>query len=214
MIHDIADVRRNYTGDSLDTSTSPETPLPLFQDWLARALETEPYDANAMTLATVDSQGLPHARVVLLKGIDDEGFVFYTNYQSHKGSELANVPHAALVFWWPTVQRQVRIEGRVRQIEAQESEDYFHSRPRNSQLSAWISQQSVEIPDRSWLEERKHRFEQVYDGQPVKRPNHWGGYRIEPTMIEFWQGQEDRLHDRLRYSRHEGHGWLKVRLAP
>lgn len=214
MIHDIADIRRNYTGDRLDVVTSPDSPWPLFEDWLALALEEEPYDPNAMTLATVDSQGLPHARIVLLKGFDERGFVFFSNYQSHKGSELANVPHAALVFWWPKSQRQIRIEGQVSQVEADESEEYFQSRPRNSQLSAWISQQSVEIPDRSWLEERKHRFEQVYDGQPVNRPKHWGGYRITPNMIEFWQGQSDRLHDRLRYSQHDQHDWLKVRLAP
>lgn len=213
MIHDIAGVRRDYAGDSLDAATSPDTPLPLFQEWLTLALENETDDANAMTLATVDSQGLPHARIVLLKGLDERGLVFYTNYQSHKGSELANVPHAALVFWWPKIQRQVRIEGSVQQIDVEESDRYFYSRPRNSQLSAWIAQQSVEIPNRDWLEERKHRFEQVYGGQPVKRPNHWGGYRVIPEMIEFWQGQNDRLHDRLRYSLND-HGWLKVRLAP
>lgn len=213
MNSDIADMRRNYAGDILDAATTPETPLPLFNEWLALALEREVDDANAMTLATVDSQGLPHARVVLLKGIDKRGFVFYTNYQSHKGSELANVPHAALVFWWPALHRQVRIEGHVQQIDDEESDRYFQSRPRNSQLSAWIAQQSVEIPDRDWLEERKHRFEQVYEGQPVDRPRHWGGYLVVPEMIEFWQGQSDRLHDRLRYSLHD-HGWFKVRLAP
>lgn len=213
MSHDIAGVRRNYAGDSLDAATSPDTPLPLFQEWLTLALGNETDDANAMTLATVDSQGLPHARIVLLKGLDERGFVFYTNYQSHKGSELANVPHAALVFWWPKIQRQVRIEGSVQQVDTEESDRYFNSRPRNSQLSAWIAQQSVEIPNRDWLEERKQRFEQVYGGQQVKRPNHWGGYRVIPEMVEFWQGQNDRLHDRLRYSLND-HGWLKVRLAP
>lgn len=213
MTRHIADVRRDYTGDFLDPANCSDTPLSLFEEWLALALERETDDANAMTLATVDSQGLPHARIVLLKGFDERGFVFYSNYQSHKGSELANVPHAALVFWWPKVQRQVRVEGRVQQVDTEESERYFQSRPRNSQLGAWISQQSVEIPDRDWLEERKHRFEQVYDGQPVKRPSHWGGYRVVPDVVEFWQGQADRLHDRLRYSLHD-QAWTKVRLAP
>ncbi len=213
MTRDIADVRRDYTGDSLDGATTPDTPLSLFNEWMTLALEREGDDANAMTLATADSQGLPHARIVLLKGVDEQGFVFYTNYQSHKGSELANVPYAALTFWWPALHRQVRIEGHVQQIDAEESNRYFASRPRNSQLSAWIAQQSVEIPGRDWLEERKHRFEQVYDGQQVDRPHHWGGYRVVPSMIEFWQGQSNRLHDRLRYSLHD-QGWLKVRLAP
>ncbi|SHE93620.1 Pyridoxamine 5'-phosphate oxidase [Modicisalibacter ilicicola DSM 19980] len=213
MNHDIADVRRNYSGSSLDAATAPDAPFPLFQEWLDEALAREADDPNAMTLATVDSQGHPHARIVLLKGFDEQGFVFYTNYQSHKGSELANVPHAALVFWWPKLQRQVRIEGRVKQVDGSESDRYFQSRPRNSQLSAWIALQSVEIPDREWLEERKQRFEKVYDGQTVHRPRHWGGYRVVPEMVEFWQGQADRLHDRVRYSRHDQE-WFKARLAP
>lgn len=213
MTHDIADVRRNYSGNSLDTATTPDSPMPLFQEWLDEALEHETDDANAMTLATVDGQGLPHARIVLLKGFDELGFVFYTNYQSHKGSELANVPHAAIVFWWPTIQRQVRIEGHVQQVGAEESDRYFESRPRSSQLGAWTALQSVEIPDRAWLEERNERFEKVYEGQTVTRPRHWGGYRVAPAMIEFWQGQPDRLHDRVRYHLYD-QGWFKARLAP
>ncbi|WP_048307339.1 pyridoxamine 5'-phosphate oxidase [Halomonas sp. PR-M31] len=213
MTHDIADVRRNYSGSSLDTATTPDSPMPLFQEWLDEALTQETDDANAMTLATVDGQGLPHARIVLLKGFDERGFVFYTNYQSHKGSELANVPQAAIVFWWPTVQRQVRIEGHVHQVDALESDRYFESRPRNSQLGAWTALQSVEIPDREWLEERSQRFEKVYEGQSVTRPRHWGGYRVVPEMIEFWQGQPDRLHDRVRYRLYD-QGWFKARLAP
>lgn len=213
MNTDIADVRRDYSGDHLDAENTPDSPLELFQAWLKLALERENDDANAMTLATVDSLGLPHARIVLLKGLDERGFAFYTSYQSHKGAELANVPHAALVFWWPVLQRQVRVEGRVVQVEDGESDRYFQSRPRASQLGAWISQQGVEIPDREWLEERRHRFEQLYNSQDVDRPPHWGGYRVEPEVIEFWQGQADRLHDRLRYRRQDDH-WSKVRLAP
>ncbi|KXS39312.1 MAG: pyridoxamine 5'-phosphate oxidase [Halomonadaceae bacterium T82-2] len=213
MTTDIADVRRNYTGDHLDIRNTPDSPVTLFEDWLAQALKQENDDANAMTLATVDSLGMPHARIVLLKGLDERGLVFYTSYQSHKGAELANVPHAALVFWWPVLQRQVRVEGRVVQVADGESDRYFQSRPRASQLSAWISQQGVEIPDREWLEERRHRFEQLYTDQSIDRPPHWGGYRVEPEVFEFWQGQSDRLHDRLRYRRHDN-DWIKVRLAP
>ncbi|MHB0775462.1 pyridoxamine 5'-phosphate oxidase [Halomonas sp. WWR20] len=213
MNRDIADIRRDYSGDHLDPSASPDLPMALFEQWFQLAHAREGGDANAMTLATVDSQGYPHARIVLLKGLDEQGVVFYTNYQSHKGSELANVPKAAVVFWWPSLQRQVRIEGSVEQVGPENSDHYFHSRPRDSQLGAWISQQSVEIPDREWLEERKLRFEQVYDGQDIRRPPHWGGYRVRPTMFEFWQGQPSRLHDRLRYLRQDD-SWLKVRLAP
>ncbi|EPC04436.1 pyridoxamine 5'-phosphate oxidase [Litchfieldella anticariensis FP35 = DSM 16096] len=213
MTRDIAKIRRDYEGGSLDESTTPDTPMTLFDEWLTLALESEGDDGNAMTLATVDSQGLPHARIVLLKGVDQGGLVFYSNYQSHKGSELANVPYAALVFWWPSLDRQVRVEGSVELISDDESDRYFASRPRGSQLSTWIATQSVEIPDRSWIEERKRRFEQLYEGQEITRPAHWGGYRVVPEMIEFWQGQPNRLHDRIRYELREG-DWAKFRLAP
>lgn len=213
MKRDIAAIRRDYEGGSLDEANTPDTPMPLFDEWLTLALEAEGDDGNAMTLATVDSQGLPHARIVLLKGIDDQALVFYTNYQSHKGSELANVPHAALVFWWPSLDRQVRVEGSVELVPEDESDRYFEIRPRSSQLGAWIATQSVEIPDRNWIEERQRRFEQLYEGQVIPRPAHWGGYRVIPEMIEFWQGQPSRLHDRIRYELREEQ-WVKYRLAP
>jgi pyridoxamine 5'-phosphate oxidase len=213
MTRDISDIRRDYDGGSLDEADSPATPMELFDEWLILALDKESVDANAMALATVDSQGKPHARLVLLKGTDDQGFVFYTNYHSHKGSELSNVPHAALVFWWPSLSRQVRVEGRVEKVSEAESDAYFASRPRASQLGAWIATQSVVIPDRNWIEERQKRFVQAYEGQEVPRPVHWGGYRVVPDMIEFWQGQPSRLHDRLRYERRDG-GWHRFRLAP
>lgn len=213
MTRNIADIRRDYEGGRLDESLAVENPLPLFEEWLALALESEGDDGNAMTLATVDSQGLPHARVVLLKGVDEQGLVFYTNYHSHKGSELTNVPHAALVFWWPSLARQVRIEGSVEQVSAEESDAYFSSRPRASQLGAWIATQSVVIPDRTWIEERQSRFEQAYEGQEIPRPVHWGGYRVLPTMFEFWQGQPSRLHDRIRYEQRDGQ-WQHFRMAP
>ncbi|UYG09560.1 pyridoxamine 5'-phosphate oxidase [Halomonas sp. M4R1S46] len=213
MTRDIADIRRDYEGGRLEESRMPDQPNELFSEWLALAMEAEGDDGNAMTLATVDSQGLPHARVVLLKGIDERGLVFYSNYHSHKGSELANVPHAALVFWWPSLSRQVRVEGPVELVSEEDSNAYFASRPRASQLGAWIATQSVVIPDRTWLEEREQRFKQAYEGQAIPRPIHWGGYRVVPEMIEFWQGQPSRLHDRIRYERRDGH-WQRFRLAP
>ncbi|AOM01465.1 MULTISPECIES: pyridoxamine 5'-phosphate oxidase [Cobetia] len=216
MNRDIADVRRTYSGDGLNLDNTPAEPFEQFQEWLTSALSADDNDANVMTLSTVDSQGKPHARIVLLKGYDAQGFIFYTNYQSHKGSELANMPHAALTFWWPAMERQVRIEGRVEKVSDATSDHYFASRPKESQLGAWVSQQSVEIPDRDWLSERQGRFEKVYADSDVPRPEHWGGYRVVPEMIEFWQGQPSRLHDRVRYQRldTEDNEWHKVMLAP
>ncbi|WP_136246694.1 pyridoxamine 5'-phosphate oxidase [Halomonas borealis] len=213
MTRDIADIRRDYEGGRLDEDQLPERPMPLFDEWLALALDAEGQDANAMTLATVDSQGLPHARVVLLKGAEDQGLQFFSNYHSHKGSELANVPQAALVFWWPSLARQVRFEGAVEKIDTKASDAYFARRPRASQLGAWVATQSVVIPGRQWLEERETRFKQAYEGQEIPRPLHWGGYHLTPNMIEFWQGQPSRLHDRIRFERRDDH-WQRFRLAP
>ncbi|MCE9662360.1 pyridoxamine 5'-phosphate oxidase [Halomonas sp. M5N1S17] len=213
MTRKIADIRRDYEGGQLVEDKVPADPMVLLDEWITLALDAEGDDGNAMTLATVDSQGLPHARIVLLKGYDEKGLVFYSNYHSHKGSELANVPHAALTFWWPSLGRQLRVEGRVELVDGKESDAYFNSRPRASQLGAWIATQSVVIPGRQWIEERQHRFEQAYEGQEIPRPVHWGGYRVIPEMIEFWQGQPSRLHDRIRYELRDG-SWHFFRMAP
>ncbi|WNK18871.1 pyridoxamine 5'-phosphate oxidase [Halomonas piscis] len=214
MTRDIADIRRDYEGGRLDESQTPDEPLALFDEWLTLALEKEGHEGNVMTLATTDNQGRPHARIVLLKGFDAHGMVFYTNYHSHKGSELGNVPFAALTFWWPSLSRQVRVEGSVEQVDSDESDAYFQGRPRSSQLSTWIATQSVVIPDRNWIEERQQRFERAYSDQEIPRPIHWGGYRVVPDMIEFWQGQPSRLHDRIRYERRDSESWQRFRLAP
>ena len=167
-----------------------------------------------MTLATAGADCRPSARLVLLKGFDASGFVFYTNYESRKARELAANPWAALVFFWPQLARQVRIEGRVEPVAPHESDAYFHSRPRGSQLGAWASHQSQVISSRAVLDQRMQELTAAYQARPVPRPPYWGGYRLAPTLVEFWQGRPNRLHDRLRYRRLEDGGWLIERLAP
>ncbi len=209
-----AHLRVNYTRDGLTEANAPETPFPLFQRWFDEALASATPEPNAMTLATVDSEGHPAARIVLLKGFDPQGFVFFTNYDSRKGAELEARPHAALVFWWPLLERQVRVEGSVERVDAATSDAYFDSRPHGSQLGAWASPQSTVIEGRSTLEQRLAALEATYAGdQPVPRPPYWGGYRVRLGRIEFWQGRPNRLHDRLRYT-NAGDQWQRERLAP
>ncbi|HCA23532.1 MAG TPA: pyridoxamine 5'-phosphate oxidase [Pseudomonas sp.] len=209
----IADLRRDYTRDGLTETQAPAEPFALFGEWFAQAVEVESTEANAMMLATVDGEGQPHLRTLLLKGFDERGFVFFTNYQSAKGQQLANSPAAAMTFWWHDLERQVRIEGQVEQTSAEESDAYFHSRPAGSRLGAWASPQSQVIDSREVLEQRLGAVQQQYADTDAPRPPHWGGYRLVPTLVEFWQGRPSRLHDRLCYRLVEG-SWVRERLAP
>lgn len=211
----LAQMRRNYCRDGLADEAAPDDPLPLFRQWLQQARDTEqaPVEANSMCLATVDDQGQPHCRVLLLKGVSEDGLTFFGNYQSAKGLELAANPQAAMTFFWPALERQVRIEGSVSRLEPRLSDVYFDSRSLASRLGAWASPQSQPLADRLQLESLLASVTSRFDGQPVPRPEHWGGYCLRPQRMEFWQGRSDRLHDRLDYRLHQG-AWHHARLAP
>lgn len=213
MSRNIADLRRDYALAELDeTSVNPD-PIEQFHAWFDDAIKAEVPEPNAMTLATVDGDGRPHARIVLLKDADADGFVFYTNYQSAKGAELAVNPHAALVFLWKELERQVRIEGVVSPVSSEESEAYFRARPRGSQIGALASNQSRVVTNRETLDRRFAELDARYRDRDIPRPAHWGGYRLSPEVLEFWQGRQSRLHDRLRYLRTD-EGWTLERLEP
>ena len=211
----LANMRRQYTRDGLDEAQSPDDPLALFDVWMQQARETEspPVEANAMALATVDEQGRPHCRVLLLKGFSADGFSFFGNYESGKGRDLTTNPWAAMTFFWPALERQVRIEGPVHRLDPTLSDAYFHSRSVASRLGAWASPQSRPLTNRAALEALLTDTEQRFADQPVPRPEHWGGYCLRPERVEFWQGRADRLHDRLDFRLHDG-VWQRSRLAP
>ncbi len=209
----IADLRRNYTQAGLLETDVAWDPFQQFKLWFEQAVAANLLEPNAMTIATVTPEGKPSARIVLLKGFDEHGFVFYTNYNSQKGVELQQCPYAALVFLWGDLERQVRIEGKVELVEIEEATAYFHSRPASSQLGAWATDQSSAIANRSILETRLQQLETEYIDRVIPKPAHWGGFRVVPTEIEFWQGRPSRLHDRLRYQLVDG-VWSIDRLAP
>ncbi|WP_210464911.1 pyridoxamine 5'-phosphate oxidase [Rufibacter roseolus] len=211
----LADIRINYSLKELTLEAISQDPLQQFETWMQEALEAKADEPTAMTLSTADAHGRPTARVVLLKALQKEGFVFYTNYESRKGQQLLENPFAALTFFWPALERQVRVEGRVERVSPEMSDTYFHSRPRGSQIGAWSSPQSTAIADRSILENLEKEYSARFkDLEVIPRPEHWGGYQVKPDRIEFWQGRQNRLHDRLLYEV-DSHGhWHIQRLAP
>jgi pyridoxamine 5'-phosphate oxidase len=209
----LGELRREYMHAALSEKDALADPLELFDRWFADAARAEVRDANAMTLATADATGAPSARIVLLKGVDERGFVFYTDYRSRKAAELEANLRAALVFYWPELERQVRVTGPASRVPRPETEQYFATRPRGSRISAWASEQSSVIPGRATLDAAVAEVEKRFANANVPAPPHWGGYRVMPDAVEFWQGRSNRLHDRLRYARHAD-GWRVERLAP
>ncbi len=209
----VAELRREYARETLDESQVAPDPFDQFGRWFAQARQSDLTDANAMTLATCDAGNHPSARIVLLKDFDARGFVFFTNYESRKGHELAHNPSAALLFYWHALERQIRIEGSIEKISVPESDEYFQSRPLGARLGAWASPQSEVMPSRASLQQRYAEFAQRFESEPP-RPPHWGGYRLKPNLLEFWQGRPDRMHDRVRYTLQNDMRWEIERLAP
>jgi pyridoxamine 5'-phosphate oxidase len=213
-MHKLEDIRKEYTKTSLDVTNVSADPIEQFNNWFGEAVTAEVPEPNAMSLATVGAGLRPSCRIVLLKGIEHNQFVFYTNYQSHKGKELDANPFCALTFFWPELERQVRIEGTVTRVEDFRSEAYFQSRPIGSQIGAWSSPQSSVIERREILDERAQQIRKRFEGvTKLPKPKHWGGYQVAPFMIEFWQGRASRLHDRIAFTQVDG-AWTHHRLAP
>ena len=213
-MNELPHLRKDYTLAGLRREDLAADPIAQFRSWFEDALKANVTEPNAMTLATVDREGNPDARIVLLKGLDDRGFHFFTNYESAKAQELEAHPVAALVFHWVSMERQVRVRGSVERLTAADTEAYFKTRPRGSRLGAWASEQSRVIPDRSTLEQRLAELEKRFPGEEVPVPPFWGGFAVRPRAIEFWQGRSSRLHDRFRYHRTAGGDWQIERLAP
>lgn len=213
-MQNIAGIRKDYKLETLLETEVEAEPVAQFTKWWDNALQSEIDEVNAMTLATVDTNGIPAARIVLLKEFSDKGFVFYTNYSSHKGSELEKNPNACLVFFWKELERQVRISGKAEKVSAKESDEYFNSRPEGSRIGAWASPQSNVIGSREVIEENLKAYQQKFNDGNIPRPPHWGGYIVIPAVVEFWQGRPNRLHDRILYTLRENGSWTIERLAP
>lgn len=212
---DIANLREDYRQATLEIDEVARNPIQQFELWFQMAVNAQLKEPNAMVLATANAQGRPSARVVLLKGFNESGFVFYTNYESRKAEEIQENPYTALVFNWLELEKQVRIEGKVEKVSEAVATDYFQSRPKGSQIGAWASPQSRVIPNRAVLEQKTAELEKIYHNSEVlPKPEHWGGYLVRPNMIEFWQGRSSRLHDRIRYTLHIDNTWKIERLAP
>jgi pyridoxamine 5'-phosphate oxidase len=214
MNHSIADLRKEYSTQSLLENEVEDNPIDQFKKWWYQAIESEIIEPNAMTLATASSDGLPSARIVLLKGFDQNGFIFYTNYNSYKGVQLEENPKACLVFFWKELERQVRIMGLVNKTSPEISDTYFKSRPKSSQVGAIVSPQSQVIKSREWIDKQYELLAEKLKDKDFKRPDNWGGYSVQPVIVEFWQGRPGRLHDRIQYSLQETGWWRIERLAP
>lgn len=213
MSENIADIRKDYKMQSLLESDISQDPFTQFGNWWNEAVNSDIEEVNAMTLATSTPSGTPSARIVLLKGYTNEGFKFFTNYQSHKAKEIEQNPRVALVFFWKELERQIRIEGTVEKVSPGESDEYFESRPLKSKIGAWASPQSKPVYNRLWIEESFEEYSNKFIEEVVPRPPHWGGYIVKPSLFEFWQGRRSRLHDRIQYTKEEI-GWKIERLAP
>lgn len=209
----LSDIRKEYSIKSLDFNDVSFDPFQQFRVWLDEAIDSEVPEVNAMCLSTLGINGFPNARIVLLKEMD-HGFVFFTNYESEKGQEIASNPKASLTFFWPDLERQVRIMGEIEKVSESESDTYFHSRPKGSQIGAWTSPQSRVLENREELNLLLQKIEKRFEKESISRPAHWGGYRLIPIRIEFWQGRPSRLHDRISYQKQENGNWEIVRLAP
>lgn len=210
----LADIRKDYKMASLNESDVLDNPFHQFEKWFKEVIHSGIDESNAMTLATADSAGRPSARIILLKGFDERGFHFFTNYESKKARQISENPHGALVFFWKELERQVRIEGIIMKAGEKESEQYYHSRPPGSQIGAWASPQSKVIPNRDFLEDRVQQFSLKFTNTSPEKPPYWGGFILQPNLFEFWQGRPSRLHDRIQYSLQKNTQWKKERLAP